>query len=77
MAARSFAGTRAPLDLPFWSMAITTSPFVGRQRELAALRELLKEARAGVGAVAMLSGEPGIGKTTTARAFDLLQGRDR
>ena len=50
-------------------MTIRTSPFVGRERELAALHELLEDARGAVGAVAMLSGEPGIGKTTTARAF--------
>ena len=56
-------------------MTITTSPFVGRERELAALRELLEVAQGPVGAVAMLSGEPGIGKTATARAFaDLARG---
>ena len=56
-------------------MTITTSPFVGRERELAALRELLEDAQGPVGAVAMLSGEPGIGKTATARAFaDLARG---
>jgi DNA-binding CsgD family transcriptional regulator len=56
-------------------VAVTASPFVGRKRELAELRELLEDARRGAGAVAMLSGEPGIGKTTTARAFaDLADG---
>src|SRR5215210_4934497 len=56
-------------------MTIPTSPFVGRERELAALRALLEDAKRGLGAVAMLSGEPGIGKTATARAFaDLAQG---
>jgi DNA-binding CsgD family transcriptional regulator len=56
-------------------VAITASPFVGRRRELAELREVLEEARRGIGAVAALSGEPGIGKTTTARAFtDLADG---
>lgn len=50
-------------------MGITVSSFVGRERELAALRELLGEARGGSGAVAMLSGDPGIGKTATARVF--------
>ena len=50
-------------------MATAASPFVGRKRELGQLRELLEVARRGAGAVAMLSGEPGIGKTTMARAF--------
>jgi DNA-binding NarL/FixJ family response regulator len=56
-------------------VAITAAPFVGRKRELAELREVLEDARRGIGAVAMLSGEPGIGKTMTARAFaDLADG---
>ena len=52
-----------------FGVAITSSPFVGRERELAQLRELLESAHVGEGAVAMLSGESGIGKTTTARAL--------
>src|SRR2546423_4065880 len=43
--------------------------FVGRQRELQALRAHLDGAFAGVGSLAMLVGEAGIGKTSTARAF--------
>src|SRR6266446_6083216 len=43
--------------------------FVGRQRELQALRAHLDGAEAGVGSLAMLVGEAGIGKTSTARAF--------
>jgi DNA-binding CsgD family transcriptional regulator len=43
--------------------------FVGRQRELQALRAHLNGAFAGVGSLAMLVGEAGIGKTSTARAF--------
>jgi DNA-binding NarL/FixJ family response regulator len=54
------SGSRAAADLP---------PFIGRRRELAALRKLLEDARRGMAAVAMLSGEPGIGKTATARIF--------
>jgi DNA-binding CsgD family transcriptional regulator len=57
-------------------MATTTSPFVGRSRELAVLGELLEDVRRGVGAVATLSGEAGIGKTATARVFaDLAQAK--
>jgi len=40
---------------------------VGRERELAALSELLEAAERGRGSVAVLVGEPGIGKTATAR----------
>ena len=41
--------------------------FVGRQRELAELRSALEESLAGRGQMAMLVGEPGIGKTRTAQ----------
>jgi DNA-binding CsgD family transcriptional regulator len=50
-------------------VAVTASPVIGREGELAELREVLESARGGMGAVAMISGEPGIGKTLTARAF--------
>src|SRR5688500_4828754 len=43
--------------------------FVGRLRELEALRAQLGEAVAGTGGFAMLVGEPGIGKTRTAQRF--------
>lgn len=39
------------------------SPFVGRARELEELTALLEEALAGRGAAAVVTGEPGIGKT--------------
>ena len=42
---------------------------VGRSRELSALTELLEDAERGRGSIAMLVGEPGIGKTATAREF--------
>ncbi len=42
-------------------------PFVGRDRELAALRRLLERARAGQLQLALLVGEPGIGKTRLTR----------
>ena len=41
--------------------------FVGRQREMAELREALDDAMAGQGRSVMLAGEPGIGKTRTAQ----------
>ena len=43
-----------------------TRPTVGRARELSELEELLERAAAGTGSVAMLTGEPGIGKTRLA-----------
>jgi class 3 adenylate cyclase/tetratricopeptide (TPR) repeat protein len=39
------------------------SPFVGRDRELRSLLELLERSEAGRGQVALIKGEPGIGKT--------------
>jgi predicted ATPase len=44
----------------------TTSAFVGRERELTLLRGMLDAACGGTGGVALLAGEPGIGKTRTA-----------
>ena len=41
--------------------------FVGRQREMDELRAALEETIAGRGRLAMLVGEPGIGKTRTAQ----------
>ena len=41
--------------------------FVGRQQELSALNSALDETLAGRGQVALLAGEAGIGKTSTAR----------
>ena len=41
--------------------------FVGRQREMAALRSAMDAARDGHGRIVMLAGEPGIGKTRTAQ----------
>jgi class 3 adenylate cyclase/PAS domain-containing protein len=44
-------------------------PFVGRTVELATLNQKLQALRAGRGALVMLVGEPGIGKTRTAEEF--------
>ncbi len=44
-----------------------SSGFVGRHREMAELRTALDDAIAGQGRIVMLAGEPGIGKTRTAR----------
>ena len=41
--------------------------FVGRERELTALRAAIEEAIAGSGRLLLLAGEPGIGKTRTAQ----------
>src|SRR5919198_2356680 len=44
----------------------TTTPFIGRERELTTLRSALDEAIAGRGSLRMVVGEPGIGKTRLA-----------
>ena len=43
------------------------SVFVGRQQEIAELRDALDDALSGQGRMVMLVGEPGIGKTRTAQ----------
>ena len=43
--------------------------FVGRSRELAVLSAALRQAATGDARLALISGEPGIGKTELARAF--------
>jgi DNA-binding CsgD family transcriptional regulator len=51
------------------SPAIENRSFVGRQSEIATLIARLDDAEAGRGGVLLLSGEPGIGKTRSARVF--------
>ena len=50
----------------------TDRVFVGRQREMTGLRAAMDEAVAGHGRIVMLAGEPGIGKTRTARELAAL-----
>jgi hypothetical protein len=45
------------------------TPFVGREREVAALRERLVRARVGQGGLALISGDAGIGKTRLLDEF--------
>ncbi len=56
---------------------ITAADFVGREREFGELASLLADAISGDGRLALLSGEPGIGKTRLAAEFsDLARSRD-
>ena len=52
-------------------MTAPSDPFVGRLRELAILRDAFEQVVAGRGRLVMLAGEPGIGKTRTARELAL------
>ena len=47
----------------------TEAAFVGRARELGELERVLEEARGGRGAIVLIVGEPGIGKTRLASEF--------
>ncbi len=55
-----------PADLKQHDLASQTNIFVGREREVAALRGAVDEVVAGRGRLVMLAGEPGIGKTRLA-----------
>src|SRR5687767_9905397 len=54
----------APLPLPS-----PPSPLIGRDRELATLRDRLAAARAGRGGLVLIGGEAGVGKTALAEAL--------
>src|SRR5215831_7809072 len=70
---QSVSGARGRLDL---TAPLQRTPFVGREVELAVLRERAAQVRQGLGQVVLLSGETGIGKSrlvqevTTALAAD-------
>lgn len=51
------------------SSSVAESVFVGRQAELATLQAALEDVLVGRGRLVMLVGQPGIGKTRTAREF--------
>ncbi len=56
-----------PPNNPAPDLSQLRDTFVGRQQELADLKAALDDAMAGQGRLAMLVGEPGIGKTRTAQ----------
>ena len=58
------AETPTPADE---SGVLTSSSFVGRQREMGELIYALDDAISGHGPLGMLAGEPGIGKNRTAQ----------
>ena len=69
MTGLAMAGGNATVGTTLPQSPLALPGFVGRQRELGFLRERLATSLAGIGGVAMLVGEPGIGKTRTAQEF--------
>jgi DNA-binding SARP family transcriptional activator/DNA-binding CsgD family transcriptional regulator/tetratricopeptide (TPR) repeat protein len=61
------ARSRRPVHLPGPLGLAPAFPFVGRSNELGALRSLLAQAESEGGRIALISGEPGSGKTRLAR----------
>ncbi|MEY2432243.1 MAG: hypothetical protein QOC92_1968 [Acidimicrobiaceae bacterium] len=54
----------------------TRTPFVGREEELAGLRQLWHKAQGGTRQLALIGGEPGIGKTRLAEELAVIAHRD-
>ena len=52
------------------------TPFVGREAERAELRRLVAQVKAGTGALVMIGGEPGVGKTRLAEELAIRCARD-
>src|SRR5205085_10273202 len=52
------------------------TPFVGREAERAELRRLMAQVKAGTGALVMIGGEPGVGKTRLAEELAIGCARD-
>jgi DNA-binding SARP family transcriptional activator/tetratricopeptide (TPR) repeat protein len=66
--ADSGAGTAAP-PLPSWLQPRPGTPFIGRSEELGHLSQLWVETRHGTRHIALLAGEPGVGKTRLVTEF--------
>ena len=71
---RAWFGKVASMPQPDGSQR--TDTFVGRSRELAALSAALRQAATGDARLALVAGEPGIGKTELARVFARAAGND-
>ncbi|HEX6380713.1 MAG TPA: AAA family ATPase, partial [Acidimicrobiia bacterium] len=52
------------------------TPFVGRESERAELRRILEQVKAGTGALVMIGGEPGVGKSRLAEELAIRCGRE-
>jgi len=63
------AGRWAPLELPATLRSRVPAVLAGRDAELGELRAALEQARAGSGQIALVAGEPGIGKTALLARF--------
>src|SRR6185503_20127989 len=52
------------------------TPFVGRESERAELRRIMGQVKAGTGALVMIGGEPGVGKSRLAEELAIRCGRE-